>query len=174
MDRRTFDTELAEFFPGAVVSREEFKSGWIDTIEIGEISVEIAVRNATQRGSLKGVGVGAYIRAKSETKGSFQVWRHQEDVCNVVALRKVLKALKKKLLGMAAAITQMCGFGESGEPKEVEEEFDLSELEEYLNQDKPASPEPAPPKTKDIDKIVGGILGEEDDEEEYDFSFLLD
>jgi len=165
MDRRTFDTEMQEFFPGAVVSREEFKTGWIDTIEIGEIIIEIAVLTNVQRGSARGKGIAAYMKAKTDTHGNCLLWMHKEDFCDPIALRVVLQELKKHLLGISAAITQMCGFSTvstPGLPEETEDdEFDLAELEAYLN-------DKLPPKSKET---VENLLGE-DDEDEDDFDFL--
>ena len=168
MDRRIFDTEMKEFFPGAVVSREEYKSGWIDSIEIGEIIIEIAVLDRPQRGSARGRGIAAYMKAKTDTHGNCLLWMHKEKSCDPIALRVVLQELKKHLLGISAAITQMCGFS-TDPPEEIEDmdEFDLAELEAYLNADKPKK---KVPKAKDIDRMVEGLLGEDDEElDELDF-----
>lgn len=131
MERREFDSIRDEFFPGAVVSREEFRSGWMDTIEIGNILVEIASLHTSPKGSTKKKGVYAYIKARSDTHGKSLIWSVTEHPCDTTALRSVLESLKKNLLGMAAAITQMCGFIE-----DIELDNEFLDVDDIINERK--------------------------------------
>jgi len=123
MERKDFDTLVEKYFPGAPRHRQEGKSGWIDEIEIGKVMIEIAVLQKPPRGSSRHAGVGAYIRVKSDTQGNCLIWSKQDKPCDMTTLEKVVSELRKNLLGIAAAITQVCGF-----TGEVPKEFDVDEF----------------------------------------------
>lgn len=150
MERREFDALLQEHFPGGAHSRTEYKHGWMDAIEIGEIIIEIAVLKNIPRGSVRGAGIYAYIQVKTETGGKVALWSYFRTPCNLNAARDVVSNLKKVLLGMAAAITQVCGFIQRSESPKLDVDAFISEPKKRKK-----------PKSNDLDKIMAEILGDD-------------
>ena len=150
MERKAFDNIMEHYFPGAPRHRQDTKTGWIDTIEIGAIVVEVAVLHTTSRGSPRATGVGAYIRVQSDTKGQCLIRSQQEHPCDLDATIKVLTQLKKNLLGISAAITMVCGIG-----LEPSEDFDV---DEFIRE----------PKNLDIGDILASLKGVDEDDLQFD------
>jgi len=150
MERKAFDNIMEHYFPGAPRHRQDTKSGWIDGIEIGKMVVEVAVLQNTPRGSARKSGVGGYIRVQSDTQGQCLIWSQQKHPCDVDSLIAVLTELKKNLMGIAAAITMVCGIG-----LEPSEDFDV---DEFIRE----------PKNLDIGDILASLKGVDEDDLQFD------
>jgi len=158
MKRADFDKHLEKHFPGSCCHREESQYGWIDTIEIGYLVAEVAVVREVPRGSSRPLGVSVFIKVWSDTKGQCLIWSFHRAPCNIDSLAIVLNELKKNLLGMSAAIDQVCGLTDEN-VKPVWK--------------RPSPSGPARPSMQDIDTLISPLPSDEPEEVPDDIDSLI-
>ena len=101
--RKEFDSILQDIFPQAIPYREERKHGWVDTIDINVIKIQIEAYTVKWRRIPTGSFVIWLKGVRTSLDGSdVPLWRYQCE--GLDKLRDGLLVLRKRILGIAAAL----------------------------------------------------------------------